>query len=89
MGSDDLLEITLETGRTHQIRVHLSRIGHPVIGDRLYGWRGSGWEGRIWLHAHRLSFDHPVSASRITEESPLPEDLARTLIERADPDLRP
>lgn len=77
--ADDLLEVTLETGRTHQIRVHLSRIGHPVIGDRLYGWRGTGWQSRIWLHAHRLSFDHPVSGALISEESTLPPELAETL----------
>jgi len=77
--ADDLLEVTLETGRTHQIRVHLSRIGHPVIGDRLYGWRGTGWQSRIWLHAHRLSFDHPVSGALISGESALPPELAETL----------
>lgn len=87
--ADHLLEVALETGRTHQIRVHLARIGHPVIGDRLYGWRGSGWEDRIWLHARRLSFVHPVSGVEIAQESDLPPELADTLANRNDPDFRP
>lgn len=80
VGGDDLLEVQLETGRTHQIRVHMSRIGHPVIGDRLYGWRGVGWDDRIWLHAQRLSFEHPVTGAPIAAESPLPPELATTLL---------
>lgn len=73
-----LLEVELETGRTHQIRVHLSRIGHPVLGDRLYGWRGAGWRDRIWLHAHRLGLTLPGDGSWIEIESPLPDELARS-----------
>ena len=76
---DQLLEVTLETGRTHQIRVHLSRIGHPVLGDRLYGWRGSGWDERIWLHARLVSFDHPETRERLTVEAPTPAELAATI----------
>lgn len=87
--ADQLLEISLETGRTHQIRVHLSRIGHPIIGDRLYGWRGSGWEDRIWLHAVRLSFSHPVTGQPISVEAPLPAVLADTLIGLDDQVIRP
>ncbi len=87
--TDQLLEVVLETGRTHQIRVHLARIGHPILGDRLYGWRGSGWADRIWLHARRLSFEHPITGIRIVQESDLPEDLRVTLGPQDLPDIRP
>lgn len=87
----DLLEVRLHTGRTHQIRVHLRHIGHPVVGDRQYG---EGWErglstgGGSWakqlaklvprqfLHAAKLSFSHPVSAQEMEFSAPLPADLA-------------
>jgi 23S rRNA pseudouridine1911/1915/1917 synthase len=82
-----LVEATLETGRTHQVRVHLAAIGHPVMGDdRYWGTRprptGSGElpaRGRLFLHACRLSLDHPVSGERRSWESPLPPDLAAVL----------
>jgi 23S rRNA pseudouridine1911/1915/1917 synthase len=79
----DLLEVRLETGRTHQIRVHLSSLGHPVAGDRTYGADprlagGLGLE-RPFLHAWRLEFDHPVSRQRIELEEPLPPDLEAAL----------
>jgi len=71
------LECRLETGRTHQIRVHLSAIGHPVVGDPLYsGVRPPASSPRPFLHAAELSFDHPVSGERLRFESPLPADLA-------------
>jgi 23S rRNA pseudouridine1911/1915/1917 synthase len=75
-----LLRCRLETGRTHQIRVHLASIGHPVLGDDRYGVRGlKGWyplpPGRPFLHAARLSFDHPTSRQRVSFVSPTPEDL--------------
>jgi 23S rRNA pseudouridine1911/1915/1917 synthase len=74
------------TGRTHQIRVHLSSIGHPVIGDRAYGGTGEVAKrlglDRQFLHAWRLAFDHPVTGERIELEEPLPDDLAEAL-ERA------
>jgi 23S rRNA pseudouridine1911/1915/1917 synthase len=77
-----LLEVTLDTGRTHQIRVHLSSIGHPVVGDPVYG-RGRRLEGssltRPFLHAAQLSFDHPSTGQRLSFESPLPEDLSAQL----------
>lgn len=76
-----LVSCTLETGRTHQIRVHLSAIGHPVIGDDRYGHppRGVVAPGRLFLHAAELSIDHPSTGQRVTWTSPLPDDLAGTL----------
>jgi 23S rRNA pseudouridine1911/1915/1917 synthase len=76
-----LLELELETGRTHQIRVHMQHAGHPVLGDRQYGQAGKGMIGRQALHAARLSLAHPASGERMTFEAPLPEDMA-TLLER-------
>jgi 23S rRNA pseudouridine1911/1915/1917 synthase len=78
------LRCQLETGRTHQIRVHLASIGHPVVGDDRYGPRVvEGWRplasGRLFLHAGVLSFDHPVTGERLSFSSPLPEDLRRVL----------
>ena len=72
-----LLDVTLETGRTHQIRVHLAAIGHPVVGDRLYGRRVS--VERMFLHAATLGFAHPVTAERIDVESPMPAPLAEVV----------
>ncbi len=77
-----LLRVTLETGRTHQIRVHLAAIGHPVCGDPQYGKAGEYGLERQFLHAARLAFAHPVTGGRSTVSSPLPEDLAAAL-ERA------
>jgi 23S rRNA pseudouridine1911/1915/1917 synthase len=68
-----MLTVRLETGRTHQIRVHLSAIGHPVYADPLYGGAVPG--RRLWLHAERLSFIHPVSGEGMDFESSAPEDL--------------
>lgn len=71
-----LLECRLETGRTHQIRVHLSAIGHPVVGDERYGGRRPGIElERPFLHAHHLAFDHPGEKRRRAWSSDLPADL--------------
>lgn len=71
-----LVECRLETGRTHQIRVHLSAIGHPVIGDQRYHGNRSGLPTpRPFLHAHVLSFDHPGTGERVSWSSPLPPDL--------------
>jgi 23S rRNA pseudouridine1911/1915/1917 synthase len=77
-----LLGVTLETGRTHQIRVHMAAIGHPVAGDPLYGVSGRFGLERQFLHAERLAFPHPVTGEAIEVRSPLPEDLRRAL-ERA------
>jgi 23S rRNA pseudouridine1911/1915/1917 synthase len=75
-----LLDCTLETGRTHQIRVHLASIGHPVVGDASYGGArpGAGVE-RPFLHAAVLSLCHPVSGERLRFAEPLPEDLEAVL----------
>ncbi|HHY91717.1 MAG TPA: RluA family pseudouridine synthase, partial [Firmicutes bacterium] len=79
------LEASLETGRTHQIRVHLAYIGHPVVGDPVYGRRqGNLGLKRQFLHAARLSFTHPVSGEELTFTSPLPPDLAGVLAELQD-----
>jgi 23S rRNA pseudouridine1911/1915/1917 synthase len=72
-GGHAMLRVQLETGRTHQIRVHLAAIGHPVYADPLYGKAIPG--RRLWLHAERLSFEHPVTAEHLSFESPIPEDL--------------
>ena len=69
-----LVEARPRTGRTHQIRVHLASIGHPVAGDATYGKPAPGLE-RHFLHAHRLAFDHPRTGRRLELESPLPNDL--------------
>jgi 23S rRNA pseudouridine1911/1915/1917 synthase len=77
-----LLRVRLETGRTHQIRVHLEAIGLPVAGDPVYGRPGELGLERQFLHAARLAFPHPVTGERVETESPLPLDLAAVL-ERA------
>jgi len=76
------LRVRLETGRMHQIRVHLAAIGLPVAGDPTYGVGGDLGLERQFLHAARLAFDHPITGERIDVESPLPSDLADAL-ERA------
>jgi len=70
-----LLECRLETGRTHQIRVHLAAIGHPVVGDTRYGRADALAMKRPFLHAHKLAFDHPGDGGRRRFQSPLPADL--------------
>jgi 23S rRNA pseudouridine1911/1915/1917 synthase len=70
-----LLRVRLETGRTHQIRVHLQAIGHPVAGDPEYGHRGLYGLRRQFLHAERLAFEHPLTGRRLDLRSPLPHDL--------------
>jgi 23S rRNA pseudouridine1911/1915/1917 synthase len=82
LGPRALLEVTLETGRTHQIRVHLEAIELPISGDPVHGVSGDLELERQFLHAGRLAFDHPITSERIDVESPLPEDLAAAL-ERA------
>ena len=80
-----LVEVSLETGRTHQIRVHFAAIGHPCCGDPLYGSdpalaKRLGLD-RQWLHATRLAFEHPVEGNRVEFKSELPRDLEHALRE--------
>ncbi len=94
-----LLSVSIKTGRTHQIRVHLSHIGHPVAGDPVYGYRRNGWKkcftqkngpqlklNRQMLHSSRLGFIHPVSKGYMEFEAPLPDDMRDALdfIKRLD-----
>jgi 23S rRNA pseudouridine1911/1915/1917 synthase len=74
-----LLRVMLETGRTHQIRVHLAAIGHPVSGDPQYGMRDRFGLTRQFLHAARLAFPHPVTGAPVDVTSPLPDDLVAAL----------
>jgi 23S rRNA pseudouridine955/2504/2580 synthase len=84
-----LLDVTLKTGRTHQIRVHLANQGHPIVGDPKYGdfalnrqmARGEHRFARMFLHARHLAFDHPASGERIELEAPLPPEC-ETLLEQ-------
>ena len=75
-----LLELILETGRTHQIRVHLAYLGHPLLGDGVYG-RTSPRLDRHFLHAYKLGFQHPRTGEPLEFQSELPEDLAAVLEE--------
>ena len=78
-----LLDVELETGRTHQIRVHLAALRHPCVGDLTYGadptLAARLGLTRQWLHARSLGFDHPADGRRVEFTSPYPEDLARAL----------
>ncbi|HZU71613.1 MAG TPA: RluA family pseudouridine synthase [Acidimicrobiales bacterium] len=74
-----LLECRLETGRTHQIRVHLAAIGHPVVGDDRYGSRSHSAGERPFLHAHQLGLVHPSTGAAMSWTSPLPPDLQAAL----------
>ena len=86
-----LLRVSLETGRTHQIRVHMAHIGHPLVGDQLYGGRRQLTAGSVAqrealaafrrqaLHAAKLEFEHPVTGKSVSVEAPLPQDFATLL----------
>jgi 23S rRNA pseudouridine1911/1915/1917 synthase len=80
-----LVRLEPETGRTHQLRVHLAALGHPIVGDRVYGARRAGRTGvplafpRQALHAAEIRFDHPGSGLRVAVRAPLPEDLQELL----------
>ena len=79
LAESTLLRVKLETGRTHQIRAHLEAIGLPVVGDPTYGAGSTYGLNRQFLHAARLSFDHPVSGEKVDVSSPLPDDLQLAL----------
>jgi len=83
LADTSLLRLRLDTGRTHQIRVHLRAIGHPVCGDPEYGTAGMLGLTRQFLHAARLAFDHPFTGERVDVLSPLPADL-RDALARAE-----
>jgi 23S rRNA pseudouridine1911/1915/1917 synthase len=76
-----LLEVELETGRQHQIRIHLAHVGLPILGDPVYGLPAHGrpLARRPMLHAFRLAFAHPITGQRVAAESPLPEDFQKAL----------
>ncbi len=74
-----LLDLVLETGRTHQIRVHLEYLGYPLLGDAVYG-KASPLISRQFLHAARLGFHHPITGVWMQHQSALPDDLARVLV---------
>ena len=74
-----LVQLKLETGRTHQIRVHMSHLGHPVMGDHLYGEENPNLISRQALHSASLSFLHPVTGQPIKITAPLPPDMEEAL----------
>ena len=74
-----LVRATLQTGRTHQIRVHMASIGHPLVGDELYGGTPAAGMARQALHAFRLAFQHPVTGEALEFSAPLPVDLSSAL----------
>lgn len=84
---ESLMSLTLETGRTHQIRVHMRAIDHSIVGDPVYGpgRRMPGDPGRTWLHAEALTFEHPSGSGPMTVHAPLPEDLAGSLASLGPP----
>jgi 23S rRNA pseudouridine955/2504/2580 synthase len=85
-----LLEVTIKTGRTHQIRVHLASQGHPIAGDDKYGDfelnRELAKQGlrRMFLHAWRLQFDHPATGERVALQAPLPPELQKFMTQCTD-----
>lgn len=76
LGDRCLVELELETGRTHQIRVHMAHIGCPLIGDPLYGGQDPAGIGRPALHSARVELTHPITGQRLRLDCPLPEDMA-------------
>jgi len=81
LAGNTLVRLRLVTGRTHQIRVHMSHIGHPLVGDTLYGGRAEGID-RQALHCRRVGLKHPVTGEALVVEAPLPEDMQRLIMSR-------
>jgi 23S rRNA pseudouridine1911/1915/1917 synthase len=85
-----LVRCTLHTGRTHQIRVHMKFLGHPLLGDAIYGWKPvagmSRTPGRIMLHAEHLALRHPITSRKLDLKAPLPDDF-RAMIRSLRDDL--
>jgi 23S rRNA-/tRNA-specific pseudouridylate synthase len=79
-----LLKVTIETGRTHQIRVHMAHLGHPLAGDHLYGGNRPGFYPRQLLHAARLVFEHPMSGREMEVSAPLWPDFSEVLARLED-----
>lgn len=77
--SYSMVELTLQTGRTHQIRVHLSSIGHPIVGDFLYDGEAPDLIARQALHAYHLELRHPMSGEQLIIDAPYPEDIERAI----------
>ena len=84
-GDVSLIECVIHSGRTHQIRVHLHHLGHPVLGDKLYGGKRAGNLSRQMLHAWKLSFRHPRTAEVLSFIAPIPQDFAAATPPQASP----
>jgi 23S rRNA pseudouridine1911/1915/1917 synthase len=80
-----LIECILHSGRTHQIRVHLQHLGHPILGDTVYAGRRAGNYPRQMLHAWKLAFDHPRTKARMHFEAPRPEDFQKAMLQALSP----
>ena len=78
-GENALLRLELDTGRTHQIRVHMAHLGHPLAGDFLYGVEDPALIPRPALHSRRMDFRHPITGERLSFTAPLPQDIQRLL----------
>ena len=72
--NSDLVNVLIETGRTHQIRVHMNYLGHPIVGDDLYGFENSEVKRQL-LHAHQIKFHHPYTKEVLTFKCPMPDDM--------------
>ena len=78
-GGYTMVELLLETGRTHQIRVHMSHIGHPLVGDHLYGGNNPDLLDRQALHSYQLTINHPITKKRMTLDASLPDDMEEVI----------
>jgi RluA family pseudouridine synthase len=89
--SATMLELSLETGRTHQIRTHLAHIGHPLIGDSLYGGESFAGFKRQALHAAKVTFMHPLTAKQVSLSVPMPQDMVDLIkkLESSSPSVTP